>query len=181
MTTTTKGISDSSHRPIERPVLTRPKSGKGQRLSQTAASVAATLCIAVSLIHIKDQGGLPGSKSPGYIALGYYLLEAGGLVVAIGLLTRYARRAWLFAVGVAAGPLAGYVLSRGPGLPAYLDDRGNWSEPLGLISLAVEGTLLVLVIAVLVLNRRSEVGPERRDGGHPGRSQRQTTKMQAAF
>jgi hypothetical protein len=79
-----------------------------------------------------------------------------GLVASIGLVTRFARRAWLLAFGVAAGPLLGYVLSRGPGLPNYLDDRGNWDEPLGLISLAVECALLVLAIAVLVRNREAK-------------------------
>ena len=44
------------------------------------------------------------------------------------LLASYRTRAlgWLLAVGVAAGPIIGYVLTRGPGLPDAMDDRGNW-------------------------------------------------------
>lgn len=57
------------------------------------------------------------------------------------------RSAWAFALGVGAGPLIGYVLSRGPGLPNYTDDRGNWSEPLGIISLVAEGLLVLVVLA----------------------------------
>jgi hypothetical protein len=113
------------------------------------AWIAAALCIAVALIHLKDQGGLPGSKTPGYVAWGYYLLEAAGLVAAYQLVTSARRSRWLLALGVAAGPLVGYILSRGPGLPSYTDDRGNWSEPLGLISLAVEAALLLIALVML--------------------------------
>ena len=58
-------------------------------------------------------------------------------------------RAWGVAVLVGLGPILGYVLSRGPGLPGYTDDRGNWTEPLGLLSLAVEALLVVVAVAQL--------------------------------
>lgn len=38
------------------------------------------------------------------------------------------------------------MLSRGPGLPDYTDDRGNWTEPIGLWSLALELTLAALAV-----------------------------------
>jgi hypothetical protein len=132
---------------------------------------AAALCLAVAWIHVMDQGGFPGTKSPRYVGIGYYLLEAAGVLVAVALvasavrpLTRSAlarsTRAqsalpWLLAVGVAAGPLTGYLLSRGPGLPGYSDDRGNWTEPLGLVSLGVEGALLAVAAVVLRPGRRA--------------------------
>jgi hypothetical protein len=50
---------------------------------------------------------------------------------------------WWLSLGVAAGPVLGYVLSRGPGLPDYTDDIGNWTEPLGVTSLIVEDNLLI--------------------------------------
>jgi hypothetical protein len=65
-------------------------------------------------------------------------------VAAVLLLANYAKRGWLLSLAVAAGPILGYVLSRGPGLPNYRDDIGNWTEPLGVISLIVEGVLLIL-------------------------------------
>ncbi|WP_051939871.1 hypothetical protein [Phaeacidiphilus oryzae] len=116
--------------------------------ARTTTSVsAAVLCLAVSWIHIQDQGGFPGDKTPSYVAVGYYLLEAAGVVCA-GLLlfprTRSTVGTWVLAAGVALGPLLGYILSRGPGLPDYSDDKGNWTEPLGLVSLAVEIVLLLL-------------------------------------
>jgi hypothetical protein len=70
----------------------------------------------------------------------------------------------IVATVVAAGPLLGYVLSRGPGLPGYDDDRGNWAEPLGVASLVVEATLLALsVIAVVAIRRAGSGNSVRRE------------------
>ncbi|MGF1426502.1 hypothetical protein [Kitasatospora sp. LaBMicrA B282] len=121
------------------------------------AALTAVLCLAVAWIHVQDQGGLPGSKTPRYVGIGYYLLETTGLLCALALLsvgrTSLSRLPWLLATGVALGPMAGYLLSRGPGLPGYTDDKGNWTEPLGLLSLAVEAALLTTAATVLLLGR----------------------------
>lgn len=63
---------------------------------------------------------------------------------------------WFVAIGVAAAPLTRHRLSRGPGLPDYTDDKGNWTEPIGLLSLAVEAALLVLSAALFVRNQRPQ-------------------------
>jgi hypothetical protein len=124
-----------------------------------ARLLAAALCLAVVVIHVADQGGFPGTKDPGYVRIGYYLLEAGG-VAAAGLLVsrRHFRKGWFLALGVALGPLAGYILSRGPGLPAYTDDRGNWTETIGVLSLFVEGVLLAGVLAAAATRDRALEG-----------------------
>jgi len=122
--------------------------------------VGAALCLAVALVHVKDQGGFPGDKAPRYVGIGYYVLELGAVLAVALLLSRARRGGWLLAIGVALGPLVGYVLSRGPGLPLYSDDRGNWSETIGVISLVVEGVLLVLaVVATLRADRRQTQSP----------------------
>ncbi len=130
-----------------------------QSKTHVALSVlGAALALAVTYIHVKDQGGIPGDKSPTYIAIGYYLLEATGIVAAIALLVagrRHPRNVWALTFGVALGPLVGYVASRGPGLPLYTEDRGNWTETLGLVSLAVEGALLILAAVMVGRFRRS--------------------------
>jgi hypothetical protein len=105
-------------------------------------------------VHVLDQGGVPGSKGPDYVQLLYYVLEVAGVVVAALLLANLARVGWLLSLGVAAGPIVGYVLSRGPGLPDYTDDIGHWTEPLGLISLVVETILLILAAVSLLRFRR---------------------------
>jgi hypothetical protein len=104
----------------------------------------AALCVVVAAIHVIDQGGLIGSKDPQYVAIGYWVLEVVGLLIAAPMVLTRSRWTWFVAAGVAAGPFIGYVLSRGPGLPDYTDDKGNWFEPLGVISLVVEAVLFGL-------------------------------------
>lgn len=127
--------------------------------SSLARGVAATLCLAVAWIHVQDQGGFPGNKTPGYVGAGYYLLEAAGVLCALLILTgsRIGMHPfeWLLTAGVAAGPLVGYILSRGPGLPGYNDDRGNWTEPLGLGSVIVEAVLLTIALTAILSARRA--------------------------
>jgi hypothetical protein len=140
-------------RPPDRETTTPVQHHLAARLS------GAALALAVAYVHVTDQGGFPGAKAPTYVGIGYYLLEAAGLVAAVALIAgpgRHTTKAWLFTVGVAAGPLLGFVLSRGPGLPAYTDDKGNWTEPLGLISLVVEGALLLVAAAVLARSHHTE-------------------------
>ncbi len=135
---------------------TQPK--QGSQLTRTSPVavrlVGAVLALAVAIIHVLDQGGFPGNKAPSYVGISYYLLEAAAVIVALGLLiagARNAARAWALAVGVALGPIIGFVLSRGPGMPSYTDDKGNWAEPIGILSLIVEG--LLLAIATIIISR----------------------------
>lgn len=127
------------------------------RAGQTLATrlPGALLCLAVAWIHVQDQGGFPGSKTPTYVADGYYVLEVVGVLTAVLLIADIARAGWFLAMGVAAGPLVGFILSRGPGLPDYSDDKGNWTETLGLVSLAVEAALLVLSVTLFLRNAGS--------------------------
>ena len=135
--------------------MTRATTPPGQH--RATRLVAAVLALAVAYVHVKDQGGFPGSKDPGYIGLGYYLLELGGLLAAVALLVgagRHTLKLWALTLGVAVGPIVGFTLSRGPGLPDYSDDRGNWTEPLALAGVAVELALLALTVTVLLRTRR---------------------------
>ncbi|MEW2619103.1 hypothetical protein [Streptomyces sp. NPDC048106] len=119
--------------------------------------VGALLCLAVAAIHVVDQGGITTTRDPRYVGVAYHVLEIAAVVAAVLLLAGLVRPGWLLAAVVAVGPLLGYVLSRGPGLPGYSDDIGNWTEPLGLASLAVEGVLLLLSVPLFVrsLGRRA--------------------------
>lgn len=127
-----------------------------------ARAGGAVLALLVSVIHIEDQGGLTALKDPAYVGQGYRLLELAGVVVALLLLIAPARArvaGWVLAVGVAVGPLVGYALSRGPGLPSYTDDRGNWTELIGLQAVVIEVLLLALAAAALVTAARRRVAP----------------------
>ncbi|MFF9512110.1 hypothetical protein ACF1BU_28865 [Streptomyces sp. NPDC014724] len=123
-----------------------------------ARGAGALLCLAVAAIHVVDQGGITATRDPYYIGVAYHVLEIAAVVAAMLLLIGLVRLGWLLAALVAVGPLLGYILSRGPGLPHYSDDVGNWTEPLGLVSLAVEGALLLLSVPLFVrsLRRRTD-------------------------
>lgn len=130
--------------------------GRGAAASVGIRLLGVVLGLAVAAVHVIGQGGLPGAKDPTYVQYLYYILEVGAVVTALALLVKAVRLGWLLSLGVALGPILGYVLSRGPGLPYYTDDIGNWTEPLGITSLAVEGVLLILAASMVVsaLGRR---------------------------
>jgi hypothetical protein len=129
--------------------------------SVAARFVGALLCVQVAIIHIIDQGCIPGSKTPSYVGVGYWILEILGIVIAVALITnRSVRLSWFVAIGVGAGPMIGYILSRGPGLPDYKDDMGNWGEPIGVFSLIAEAILIVLAVTFFLRTMRQST-PER--------------------
>ena len=112
-----------------------------------ARTIAATGLAGVALIHLLD---LPGKfdETP-YLAWMYIGLIAGCLAVAVRLVRSGDPRAWTATVLLPLGALVGYTLTRTIGLPQAMDDIGNWSEPLGLASLFVEGSLVALACAML--------------------------------
>lgn len=111
----------------------------------------ALLCACVVAIHVVDQGGPTALKDPPYVGYLYYALEIAGVIAAVLLLTRRtALVGWALALGVAVEPIIGYSVTRSIGLPHYNDDIGNWTEPLGVTSLAVEGLLLICALIALV-------------------------------
>jgi hypothetical protein len=115
-------------------------------------ALAAAGLAGVALIHLLD---LPGSwPAQGYKGWMYIALIVACLGAAAALVHRGDRRAWLAAAALPVFPLVGYVVSRTVGIPGGADDIGNWTEPLGLASLFVEGTLIALAAAVLVPGRR---------------------------
>jgi hypothetical protein len=104
----------------------------------TRAVGVVGLC-GIALIHLLDSIS-KFSETP-YVAWMYVALMAGSVVVAAGLVHSRDRRLWLAAGLLAVSAISGYVLSRTVGLPNAKDDIGNWTEPLGLASLFVEGTV----------------------------------------
>ncbi|MCW2943015.1 MAG: hypothetical protein JWN00_6000 [Actinomycetia bacterium] len=107
-------------------------------------TLAAVALCGVALIHLLD---LPGQlKETFYLGVLFIALIIAALLAAELLARRGTPLRWAAAGTVAASPLIGYVLSRTTGLPDSNGDIGNWLEPLGLASLFVEGTLVLLVI-----------------------------------
>jgi hypothetical protein len=111
-------------------------------------AVAAVGLTGVALIHLLDVTG-KFSETP-YMGWMYLALMAGCLVLAAELLRSGSRLAWAGAVVLPLSALAGFVLTRTVGLPQAHGDVGNWSEPLGLASMFVEGCLIALGSSVLL-------------------------------
>ena len=110
----------------------------------------------IALIHLLD---LPGkfSEVP-YMAWLYVALIAGSIVLAGALIRGSDPRAWAAAGGLALTVVVAYALSRTTGLPQSSGDIGNWSEPLGIASVFVEGSVAALSGAVL-LERAGGLAP----------------------
>ena len=138
--------------------------------------VGALLALAVSAVHVADQGGVTAFTSPDWMGWGYRLIEAGGVLTAGVLLlaplasppSGSARPAWSalahrlgWAAGVLLGtrPFVAYLASRTVGMPGDPGDVGNWGQWVGTVSLLVEAALVVLSVTMLLALRHS--GRER--------------------
>jgi len=134
--------------------------------------VGALLALAVSAVHVADQGGMTAFTSPDWMGWGYRLIEAGGVLTAAALLLgplvpppyRPARPAWSalarwlgWAAGVllGAGPFLAYLASRTIGMPGDPSDVGNWGHWVGTVSLLVEAALVALSVTMLLALRHS--------------------------
>lgn len=84
-----------------------------------------------------------------YIGVLFGLSVAGALLAAFGI-ARRERWGWLLGVVVAGGSFIAYLLSRTIGLPGFRENSWEeFAEPLGLLSLLVEGLFLVVAANVL--------------------------------
>ena len=104
----------------------------------TARKFATIVGLAgIAAIHLMD---LPGkfAETP-YLGVAY----VGMIAAAVVLIERIVRNAkpidFLAAAGLASSVLAGFVINRSVGMPGAMGDIGNWFEPLGFLSMFVEG------------------------------------------
>jgi len=107
-----------------------------------ARAVGAVGLAAIALIHVLDTVS-KFDETP-YVGWLYVGLIVGCLAAASLLVRGSARAGWSLGAGLALTAIAGYVTSRTVGLPNATQDIGNWSEPLGLAALFVEGCVLAL-------------------------------------
>jgi hypothetical protein len=105
-------------------------------------SVAAVGLAGIALIHLLDSLG-KFQETP-YMGWMYVGLMLSCLAVAATLLHTHAREAWLATLVLPASAIVGFVLTRITGLPHAHGDVGNWSEPLGLAALFVEGCVIAI-------------------------------------
>jgi hypothetical protein len=119
--------------------------------------VAVVALAGVALIHVLDAPGTFASAAyKGWLYVG---LIFACLAAAAALVRGSDRRAWLAAALFPLGAMLAFVVSRTVGLPQGADDIGNWTEPLGLASLVVEGMLVAL--SAMVLWEGAALSPRR--------------------
>lgn len=116
-----------------------------------ARAVGALGMAGIGLVHLLDAPG-KYTETP-YMFWMYIALIVGAIVVGAELIRTGSRLAWAAAAGLAASAIVGYVLTRTTGLPQDHGDIGNWTEGLGLASLWIEGCVVALGAAVLVVGR----------------------------
>jgi hypothetical protein len=114
-----------------------------------AAAIAALG--GVALVHVLQ---LPAAFAETlYLGLLFIGAVVMAVVLSVTLTLTSDERVWAAAAGLAALILLGYLVSRTSGLPAATDDVGEWEEPLGLVSMVVEGLLVCLGAGVLASRR----------------------------
>jgi len=132
--------------------------------------VAALLALAVTAVHVADQGGVTALNSPDWIGWGYRVIEVGGVLTALALLVPWpawlgptwlgsawlgsAWLGWAAAVLLGTGPFLAYVASRTVGVPGDPGDVGNWGYWVGTVSLFVEAALVALSVGMLLALRQ---------------------------
>lgn len=109
--------------------------------------------VGIALVHLLDLPGKLG-ETP-YLGVAYIVLIVASLAAAVLLVLEGDRRQWLLAGGLAAATMVGYAINRTVGMPGAMDDIGNWTEPLGLLSLLCEGFVVILAARAVVTATRS--------------------------
>ncbi len=115
------------------------------------ASTQGKLLTLVGIVLIALQGlihliGAPDSfEDATYEGLLFVAIVLGAAVASFGLYRGY-RWGWSFGALIAGSALVGYVISRTTGLPGLSAEE--WLEPLGILSLLVEGLFVGLYLTV---------------------------------
>ncbi len=107
----------------------------------------------VALIHFLDL--FSKLKETPYLGGAYLVLIGASLILGGRLIRAAGPRLWAMAGGLSTAAVIGYVLSRSVGLPNASNDIGNWTEPLGLAALFLEGIVVMLSTYALMLSSPS--------------------------
>jgi hypothetical protein len=103
-------------------------------------------------VHIMD---LPGKWTETfYLAVMYLGVIAFGAFLIERLIVKVSSRDYLAAALLSTAVLGGYIVNRSVGMPGAMGDIGNWFEPLGLLSIAIEMFSVWHSVAGYVIYRR---------------------------
>jgi hypothetical protein len=141
------------HAAESRPGPPRPVSADGRRGVTEEPSLRPAGFVGllgVAMIHFVD---LPKTWKEKPLIGALFLALIIGCVVAAGVLVRNPWRGWQAAGVLSALALGGYAVSRTWGLPTSTSDIGNWTEPLGLAAIFVEGMVVAMSVWATVALR----------------------------
>ena len=127
-----------------------------------ARAIGAIGLAGIALIHTLDAPTHFVGGSDTWLGVAYVGLITAALILALGLIAFGGTRIWSAAAALITATAIGFVLSRTTGLPGDTGDVGNWGESLGIASLFVEGTFLMLASSVLASRRLGLAAPPRR-------------------
>jgi len=119
-----------------------------------ARRIAVGLALAVTAaIHVLD---LPSKvEEVPYLAVAYVFLIVASFVIMERIFRRGVLLDYVAAISLGLAILLAFVVNRTIGMPGATDDIGNWLEPLGLLSLVVEGFVVWQAAAAVALLRRA--------------------------
>jgi len=120
----------------------------------TAAGIG--LLAVIGAVHLLYAQGYYAFVA--YVGALFYATAAGVVVVAVGLVCGARVWGWMLGMLLAAGALAGYVVSRTIGLPMF--PILPWQDPFGLVAMAAEALFIALGVLVLRIPTRA-VGATR--------------------
>jgi hypothetical protein len=127
-------------------VNTRNASTQGKLLTWIGIALIAL----EGLIHLL---GAPDSfEDATYIGLSFVAIVLGAALASVGIYRGH-RWGWSFGALIAGSALVGYVISRTTGLPGLPAEE--WLEPLGILSLLVEGLFVGLYVTVTRLSQNN--------------------------
>jgi hypothetical protein len=106
---------------------------------------AGILLLAIAVIHIYEALGADGA----FLVGGFIACAAGTTAGATLLFTRAPRLGWILGGLTALLTFLGYIVTRATPVPGDQSDAGNWLEPLGVVSLVLEGLLVAAAAWVL--------------------------------
>jgi hypothetical protein len=128
-------------------------------MSERSTTLTVVGLAGIGLIHLLDS--VDTFHETRWLFWAYVALMAGTIVVSAALVHDPAPRWLALALLLAVAPLVGYVLSRTTGLPGADDDVGNWTDPLGMASLWVEGAVALTAGYALARVPRTAPQPAR--------------------
>jgi len=118
-------------------LLTR-KSAPAAPVSNTIRQVLVVVGLAaIAIIHLLD---LPAKlQETPYLGVSYIFIILGAIVLMERIVLHKFNLDLLAAAGLSISIIVGFVINRTVGMPGAMGDIGNWTEPLGMFSLVVEG------------------------------------------